>query len=54
MSRDDSRTSDDNSGLAESLGDQQDEYKLQKVLKPPRATTYTAQALYGVCFAFSP
>jgi len=25
-----------------------DDYKLQKALKPPRATTYTAQALYGM------
>jgi hypothetical protein len=24
-----------------------DEYRLQKSLKPPRATTYTARALYG-------
>lgn len=27
-------------------------YNLQKALKPPRATTYTAQALYGTCPCF--
>lgn len=28
-------------------------YSLQKALKPPRATTYTAQALYGACWCCS-
>ena len=28
----------------------QPEYKLRSALKPPRTTTYTAQALYGKLF----
>jgi hypothetical protein len=45
------RNSKHQSGDVEMDGPEE-EYKLQKALKPPRATTYTAQALYGLFYHF--